>query len=384
MLYLYLIFLGLFFLVMWVIMKAGTAAAKSSQYMENITRAIDGDLDLESQRPPQEGAHDRLIRRQTHKTMDECDQALSSNPRSPEGLVDRAMIHLSHKSYDEAIADCNAALRQEPAGYARASYCRALAYMEKNDNDQAILDVSDAIKGNPHDPDYLVTRALLFYRAMEHQLALSDCDAALEIEPEHQKALTVRSLVNSALGETQSALMDAQRALHGGAPNALILTARAAAFYGLRENALALRDCNLAIDWSPDLVDAYLVRAMVRMTLGETEKAAEDVQEALGLAPQHLLTQCTSAWLYATSPDDSIRDGSKALTLAKRVCEGRDERMPNLLDTLAAAYAEVGDYEKAVSVQTRALSHPDYPSTLIEEARMRLKKYRNSEPWREG
>jgi arylsulfatase A-like enzyme len=61
------------------------------------------------------------------------------------------------------------------------------------------------------------------------------------------------------------------------------------------------------------------------------------------------------AYALATSPADEIRNGPKALELAKRaVARTRGER-PSLLDTLAAAYAEVGDYDNAVASSRRAL-----------------------------
>jgi hypothetical protein len=50
------------------------------------------------------------------------------------------------------------------------------------------------------------------------------------------------------------------------------------------------------------------------------------------------------AWLLATYPDSKSRDGSDAVRLAERACVLTERRIPALLDTLAAAYAEAGDF----------------------------------------
>jgi len=61
------------------------------------------------------------------------------------------------------------------------------------------------------------------------------------------------------------------------------------------------------------------------------------------------------AYLLATSPDQKDRDGHEALRIAKRVTDQTSPPRPDYLDTLASAYAEVGDFENAVRVQKQVL-----------------------------
>jgi tetratricopeptide (TPR) repeat protein len=63
------------------------------------------------------------------------------------------------------------------------------------------------------------------------------------------------------------------------------------------------------------------------------------------------------AWLLATYPDSKSRDGSEAVGLAERACVLTERRIPALLDTLAAAYAEAGDFPRAISTAEEALKH---------------------------
>jgi hypothetical protein len=61
------------------------------------------------------------------------------------------------------------------------------------------------------------------------------------------------------------------------------------------------------------------------------------------------------AWLLATYPDSSSRDGGEAVRLAERACTLTNRRVPALLATLAAAYAENGDFSRAVANGEEAL-----------------------------
>jgi TPR repeat protein len=62
------------------------------------------------------------------------------------------------------------------------------------------------------------------------------------------------------------------------------------------------------------------------------------------------------AWILATSEDSAIRDGSNAVVFAEKAVAATNRKSPNDLDTLAAAYAEAGQFEKAVSTEQEAMA----------------------------
>ncbi len=62
------------------------------------------------------------------------------------------------------------------------------------------------------------------------------------------------------------------------------------------------------------------------------------------------------AWILATSRNSAVRDGSDAVVLAEKAAAARHYKNPATLDTLAAAYAEAGQFEKAVSTEQEAIA----------------------------
>jgi tetratricopeptide (TPR) repeat protein len=96
------------------------------------------------------------------------------------------------------------------------------------------------------------------------------------------------------------------------------------------------------------------------------------------------------AWILATSPDPSYRDGPRAVAAALRAAELTKWNDAHVLSTLAAAYAEAGDFAKAVISQQRALAAPPAASSVnvfdlqsqLKVSKNRLALYQSGKPFR--
>lgn len=88
------------------------------------------------------------------------------------------------------------------------------------------------------------------------------------------------------------------------------------------------------------------------------------------------------AWIFATSPNGTVRDGKRAVELATKACELTEHKDPNLIDTLAAACAETGDFESAVKWAEKALELATN-APLRAEITQHLENFRSGKPWRD-
>ena len=93
------------------------------------------------------------------------------------------------------------------------------------------------------------------------------------------------------------------------------------------------------------------------------------------------LSQNALAWVLSTSPDGTVRDGKEAVKYAKMALAQKD--IPAILDTLAAAYAEMGRFDAAIRTQKKALAQLRQDSPSRRKFEIRLESFKRKQPWRE-
>lgn len=118
--------------------------------------------------------------------------------------------------------------------------------------------------------------------------------------------------------------------------------------------------------------------------IGDNREALVHWQKAHAIDPSRVSATVGIAWLLATAPEDSIRNGAEALSLAESANELVTTEDFDVLDTLGAAYAENGQFTRAISTATRALelavAQGNSPSA--DAIRSRLQLYRANKPYR--
>jgi tetratricopeptide (TPR) repeat protein len=122
---------------------------------------------------------------------------------------------------------------------------------------------------------------------------------------------------------------------------------------------LAIQDCNEALRQYPGCVEAALLRASINVRLGKYAEALKEFNYLISLHPRPVtLARALSdrAWFQATCPDSSFRNGQQAVKDAKAACSIMRWKDEDMIDTLAAAYAETGDFDSAVQYVSQALS----------------------------
>jgi tetratricopeptide (TPR) repeat protein len=100
---------------------------------------------------------------------------------------------------------------------------------------------------------------------------------------------------------------------------------------------------------------AFYNRGVLYSRQQQRDKALADFDEAARLDPDDADAHREAAWIQATASDAKLRDGKRALVSAEKACALTKNKDPWALATLAAAYAETGDFAKAVEWQTKAV-----------------------------
>jgi len=122
---------------------------------------------------------------------------------------------------------------------------------------------------------------------------------------------------------------------------------------------LALKDCNEALRHDRSVVEAALLRATINARLGKYAEALKEYDYLISLHPRSVtLARAMSdrAWFRATCPNASFRNGQQAVKDAKAACNIMTWKDEHMIDTLAAAYAETGDFNSAIQYTAQALA----------------------------
>ena len=205
----------------------------------------------------------------------------------------------------------------------------------------------------------------------------------LDEEPDNDTWFAFRGWARHRTGNTAEALKDYAEAIR--------LNPAAASWYGNRgliqleakkfDDAIA--DFSTALELSPTNEVGYRNRALAYSRKKDWAKATADYEKVAELNPQSPVGLNGLAWMLCTAPDDKVRDGKRAVELAKKACELTENKAGGYLDTLAAAYAELGDFARAVEWQEKALKAGDLPVRDLAGAEKRLALYKAKKPFRE-
>ena len=211
------------------------------------------------------------------------------------------------------------------------------------------------------------------------QKAIEHFGEAIRIDPRFVLAYYNRAITLQQLGDEQGAIRDYSEAIRLEPNFADAYTGRGAAYENLKQYDRAIKDYTEAIRIAPGVALIHANRASSYDKLGRHREAISDYEEALRLDPRDDDTLDAYAWLLATVADRALRDGKRAVELARQACELTQWKDANHLDTLAAAYARSGDFASAVKWQTKALEDPGFRK--FKEAQERLALYRAGKPY---
>ncbi len=221
----------------------------------------------------------------------------------------------------------------------------------------------------------------LWLRRGKYELALASISQLVQLHPQHAPGYIGRGAAQEALGDLDLAVADYSAAIRlqpdGGVGFALRAQVRRK--QGRLDDALA--DLSQHLRLHPDDPMARVSRAALHKQQGAVAEAFADLNAAHRAAPNDPLVCNNLAWMLATCPDAQLRDGSRAVALARQACQATEWRQSFCLGTLGAAYAEIGAFDQAARWQSEAIDL--YPEEEKPAGQARLELYRARQRYRE-
>jgi Flp pilus assembly protein TadD len=234
----------------------------------------------------------------------------------------------------------------------------------------------------------LLQLALLYATKKQPAKAVETYTAVLAIDPAEWRALRGRGEAYADLGKPAESSADYEKAraelekLLKANPKDTATLLQLAVLYGVEKKPAKSIEAYTALlavdgeDWH-----ALRGRADAYLNIGRQTEAIADYEKALKLQPKDQGILNNLAWVLATSPDAKLRNGRRAIELATRACELTKYKAAYILSTLAAAYAETGDFAAARKWSAKAVEIGDKEHG--ESLRKELASYQANKPWRE-
>jgi tetratricopeptide (TPR) repeat protein len=280
---------------------------------------------------------------QIPEAIEQYQEAVKINPDQMDAQYSLGLALFQEGVTEEAITHYRAALQADPDN-ADAHTALGNALVQEGRLVEALAEYGEAARIDPTDAQAQYNLAVALYREGRMEEAIDHFRAALQIEPTSEAA-------------------------HDNLGNALFQTGRL-------DEAIAQYRAVLQINPANANAENNLGSALLRQ--GNAAEAIQHFKKALDLKPGNVAILNNLASVLATAPQPSLRDGAKAVQFAMQARKAGGDN-PNLLRTLAAAYAQAGKYQDAVQTAQDALRLAQ-TAELADTLRRDIKLYETGHP----
>ena len=297
------------------------------------------------------------------------------------------MAYMMDDKLDEALQAFDKAIELDPAA-SGALLQRARVLAQRGERPRAIADLDKAIEIAPDDAIPLVLRARIHQQSGDTDQAARDIERVLQKHPDHPAALELRGLIAADRRDYPAAIRDFRKLVAKNGDDPLLVGQLGMLYLAARQPREAIRRFSRALELDENQFLSRRGRSDAEISIGDHKAALADLEKAVVLEPDDSGVLNNLAWLLATSPDDALRNGRRAVELATKACEKTEWKQAHIISTLAAGHAESGDFDKAREYSRKAVettdggprdTEPDVKTQLASE----LASYEANKPWRE-
>jgi tetratricopeptide (TPR) repeat protein len=260
----------------------------------------------------------------------------------PAGHGDEAMVH-----FQKALEIC--------PGFSDAHNNLGNILLQKGHVDEAIAHFQKALEIRPAFADALSNLGGALFQKGQTEGAVAQFQKALDIAP--NDALTRYNLGSALLksGRADEAINQFQSVLEIRPEFAEACSKLGAALLQKGQQDEAIAHFRRALQLNPKLATVQSDLGTLLLAKGLVDEAVPHYQAAIAIQPANVYFLNNLAWVLATCPKPEVRNGPRAVELAQQAERLGGARNPAVLGTLAAAYAEAGQFPEALRTAQHAL-----------------------------
>jgi Flp pilus assembly protein TadD len=314
------------------------------------------------------------------EAMAEFHEALRINPALPDAHGNLGTALFQQGRTGEAVAEYREALRLNP-DYAKGHYGLGNVLQQQGRSQEAVAEYREALRLDPGNAEAHTNLGVVLCQQGRIDEGIGEYRQALRIDPALADAHSNLGAALLQQGRTDEALSEYEEALrlnpqdakaHANLGNILLRQGRTNEAITQYREALRINPGDFETHYN-------LGNALLRN--GETGGAISEIEKALELQPANPAIENTLAWLLAAGPQASLRNGTRAVQLAAQASQATGGDKPAILRTLAAAYAQAGQYSNAVQTAQRALQLAQSNAPLASTLQREIKLYQAGQPF---
>ncbi len=261
----------------------------------------------------------------------------------------------------------------------------AKSLFEQNRLEEALFHYKEVLKFLPNHAKTHGDVGLILLKQGKLEEAVIQFRRALALDGDTLKWHSCLALALHKLGRVDEAIIHYQQALKLYNEDPLMHNNLANALLQKGKPDDAIKHYEYSIQLKPEQPDVMKILGSLHFEAARYEQAIDCWTKAVQLRPDFSDVLNNLAWILATAEDIKIRNPSDAVEYAKRACELTNYNQPEILDTLAVAYAAAGNFPEAVKTAEEAivLAEAANKEDMAKEIQQRLQLYKSGQPYRE-